>query len=329
MAKKKYRVDWNLVAEKYVNEHLGLSELATIFSVDSNLVYYYLKKLGVYKRVNLPLKTIICPACNEEFKPIRISQWFHNRECWLKAIRTGIIKMPRTRTNQVGHYVSEETKKKIGAKSKGRMLGYKHSPESILKMKESAKKRIRPPELLEKLRINMIKNRNMFKKKRLEKHGEAMKLKRGCELKKLKARFCTQCGDPLPRKRLYRDPKPLEFCSQRCRGLYMWKHKSLSKKRTSIEKILSSLLDELGLRHKPQEFLYGKFYVDEFIPEENMVIEAFGHFWHGFPEQQNKDRYREKFLKGKGHKFLILREDDLNEKPEWCKEEIKCLIEKF
>lgn len=108
-------------------------------------------------------------------------------------------------------------------------------------------------------------------------------------------------------------------------------------KTTGIEIILSDLLDGMGIVHHPQTTLYNKFSVDEYLPDFNLVIEAYGGYWHGdvrrFPilsEQQTKiakkDRSKEKYLNTCGHRLLILWENELLHHRDWCVSEIKLAI---
>lgn len=108
-------------------------------------------------------------------------------------------------------------------------------------------------------------------------------------------------------------------------------------KRTSIEIILSNILDEINILHIPQSIMYDKFVVDEFLPDSNVIIEAFGGYWHGdtrkFPilndrqkRTQRLDSSRIKYLSKCGHSVLILWEKELNENPEWCREQILLAI---
>lgn len=104
-------------------------------------------------------------------------------------------------------------------------------------------------------------------------------------------------------------------------------------KRTGIEVILSSLLDGLNIVHQSQHIMYNKFTVDEYLPEYSTVIEAFGGYWHGDTRKfktlttrqirsQKADTARIKYLNTCGHSVLVLWEKELNENPEWCKEQI-------
>ena len=112
--------------------------------------------------------------------------------------------------------------------------------------------------------------------------------------------------------------------------------KSLSEKtnkRTGIEVILSNLLDDLEIAHVPQHVLYNKFTVDEYLPNHNKAIEAFGGYWHGDTRKfktltnrqvqaQKADASRIKYLYACGVPVLVLWEKELNENPEWCKKQI-------
>ena len=108
---------------------------------------------------------------------------------------------------------------------------------------------------------------------------------------------------------------------------------------TGIEKILSAILDDIGIEHIPQKEMYKKFVVDEFLPNSNVVIEAYGKFWHGDPRfydedhlnpLQKKNLVRDDskcaYLNKCGHRVLILWENELNNSVEWCANEILLAI---
>jgi G:T-mismatch repair DNA endonuclease (very short patch repair protein) len=111
-------------------------------------------------------------------------------------------------------------------------------------------------------------------------------------------------------------------------------------KKTDIEIILSSLLDKLKIVHISQKILYNKFSVDEFLPKFNLIIEAYGGYWHGDNRKfetlnklqtKNKrmDAIRAKYLNKCGHRVLILWETELKNNPNWCKKEILFAIKNF
>lgn len=110
-------------------------------------------------------------------------------------------------------------------------------------------------------------------------------------------------------------------------------------KRTSIEIILHTLLEELSIQHIPQYIIGGKFSVDEFIPQCNIIIEAYGDFWHSNPIKyeekpltivqkkiRTKDNSKIKYLEACGYKILILWETELKLYPQECKHKILEII---
>lgn len=108
---------------------------------------------------------------------------------------------------------------------------------------------------------------------------------------------------------------------------------------TDIEIILSNLLDELSIVHHPQIVMYDKFTVDEFLPDYNIVIEAFGGYWHGDTRKftLDKTQYKRsisdlgrcKYLNACGHRVIILWENELKNNINFCKQEILTAIENF
>jgi len=111
-------------------------------------------------------------------------------------------------------------------------------------------------------------------------------------------------------------------------------------KSTNIEIILSGLLDELLISHNPQYLINSRFTVDEFLPEYNLIIEAYGGYWHGDPRQFkekdlsnmqrsniSRDKVRMTYFKRGGYKVLILWEKELIENLSWCKKQILSMLE--
>lgn len=114
---------------------------------------------------------------------------------------------------------------------------------------------------------------------------------------------------------------------------------NLVKKRwndkTDIEIILSDLLDELHLYHISQYVVGNKFIVDELLPEFNVIIEAWGDFWHANParfdideltEVQRKncirDASRLKYIRKCGYTVLTFWEYDLKNNLDHCRSQI-------
>lgn len=109
------------------------------------------------------------------------------------------------------------------------------------------------------------------------------------------------------------------------------------RKTTNIEIILSKLLDEMNIIHYPQFLMYNKFIVDEYLPFYNIVIEAYGGYWHCDPRKfsnpdriqvknQKRDSSRIRYFSKCGNKVLILWENELLHDLDFCKQEIEKLV---
>lgn len=120
---------------------------------------------------------------------------------------------------------------------------------------------------------------------------------------------------------------------------YREKMLNLYNVRTTIELFVEECLLSLGiLDYKSQYFLnFGKdgFYVVDYLIGKK-VIEAQGDFWHVNPDVYDyknltewqksavkRDIRKYEALTKHGYEVLYLWEKDINERPEWCKEQIK------
>lgn len=110
-------------------------------------------------------------------------------------------------------------------------------------------------------------------------------------------------------------------------------------KKTDIEEILSQLLDRMNVAHLPQHIIGGKFAVDEFLPDYDIIIEAWGDFWHANPTRFPKDKLTEiqkknvikdasrlRYLKVCGYIVIALWGYDLKNNIAKCQETIQDAI---
>lgn len=93
---------------------------------------------------------------------------------------------------------------------------------------------------------------------------------------------------------------------------------------TAIERIGYALLDDMGLAYLPQHVIGGKFCVDAFLPEQGLVVQFNGDYWHGhpqkFPEPDARQRRRmrldasqDAYMRACGYRVLRLWESDLHQ----------------
>ncbi len=86
----------------------------------------------------------------------------------------------------------------------------------------------------------------------------------------------------------------------------------LSKEPSSIEKIVYDFLLSKGVIFEKQKLINGKFLVDVYIPEFNLVIECDGKYWHSLERVVKKDKAENAYLTKCGYNLLRLSEDEIN-----------------
>ncbi len=112
-----------------------------------------------------------------------------------------------------------------------------------------------------------------------------------------------------------------------------WKARDATFSDTSIEKACEKMLQDLNLEYIKQYKLVNKIY-DFYLPNNNLLIETNGDYWHGNPkfyknldyiqiEGQKRDMHKLELAKEMGYKILFLWEDDINNNPESIIEKIK------
>lgn len=87
-------------------------------------------------------------------------------------------------------------------------------------------------------------------------------------------------------------------------------------KDTKLELIFEKQLQEKELKYQKQ-FRVGRKTADFYLPQQNLLIEVDGCFWHGCkehkPEAQNEDKFEEKYnyYKEKGFESIRIWEHEL------------------
>ncbi len=119
---------------------------------------------------------------------------------------------------------------------------------------------------------------------------------------------CAECG-----LTFYRKPSAIQatnnYCSRSCNGLAnveKFEHRQRSNP-TSLERLLYGALAELGQRFQPQR-RFGRMIVDAYLPDCRTAVEVDGEYWHSRPENIERDRRKEQFLKGEGIRLVRISE---------------------
>ena len=92
------------------------------------------------------------------------------------------------------------------------------------------------------------------------------------------------------------------------------RRKALEHTITSIELKVASQLEKYKIRYIPQKQLKkGRFIVDFYLPEYQLVVECNGDYWHSRPERKERDRELEEYVLSKGKDILWLWEHEIND----------------
>lgn len=84
-----------------------------------------------------------------------------------------------------------------------------------------------------------------------------------------------------------------------------------SKEPTSIEKAVYDYLVLNKIVFEKQKVINGKYVVDAYIPNLNLVIEADGIYWHSKPISLKRDKIKDAYLKEQGFNLIRLPENEI------------------
>lgn len=136
-----------------------------------------------------------------------------------------------------------------------------------------------------------------------------------------------------------------KYCSRECKDKYLKDvisktpefielHKNIGiqcmlnqkTKYTKPELLTEQYLIDKNINYIFQYGMYDKFVVDFYLPDNDIIIEVLGDYWHGNPNEygndkkpltekqiknKNRDEYREEFLTNKGHSVHMIWESDI------------------
>ena len=101
-----------------------------------------------------------------------------------------------------------------------------------------------------------------------------------------------------------------KFCSRICQGHYSARNIYLFKP-TSIEVAVYEELENRNILFEKQKNIEGKFVVDAYIPELNLIIEADGDYWHSLEKAKIRDEKKNKYLLENGYSLIRLKESEI------------------
>lgn len=84
-------------------------------------------------------------------------------------------------------------------------------------------------------------------------------------------------------------------------------------KATKPELRLFNILKNLQISFYPDYLMYNKFFVDAYLPKQNIILEVDGRYWHSSDKQKEKDRKKDLYLTACGHQVYRFWEDTFNQ----------------
>ena len=131
---------------------------------------------------------------------------------------------------------------------------------------------------------------------------------------------CEHCGKQV--KKVPSAAKRFRFCSFSCHGAWV----ALQRPRTSqIETRLLAAMKQQGLTPETQ-FVVGHFIADFAFPNDRLLVEADGDYWHFTEKGLEKEKRRDAYLAERGWQVLHFTESEIMDDTDACVGEITRLL---
>lgn len=213
----------------------------------------------------------------------------------------------KTSIAHIGQIISEETKQKLRLAN----LGKKQSQETINKRIEKLKRPCRE-ETKQKIRLaNLGYNHSDEAKQKMRIYHTG--LKQSQETIQKRVNKLIGITHP-PRTDEFRQnmskivkvimntPERKKLCVENMHNCMLYHFQD-----TSIEIKVKELLDKNKINYKHPYLvtnIKNQYMADFYLPDQNIIIEADGEYWHNKPEMQEKDKIRTQQMLEKGYNVL-------------------------
>lgn len=118
---------------------------------------------------------------------------------------------------------------------------------------------------------------------------------------------CEWCGAKYTRRRYHSNRS--RYCSSSCRATHLAKQRG---KRSRPELRLEATLEKSGIRFEAQRQV-GSYLVDFFLPNEQLVVEVDGVYWHGKPRVIERDARKTEYCESIGLQVIRIPAEDIQE----------------
>ena len=86
------------------------------------------------------------------------------------------------------------------------------------------------------------------------------------------------------------------------------------KSPNKLEKLVYQAIDRTNISYEKQVPLFNKFVVDVLFPQQRLVLEIFGRYWHLMPQNQKRDYSKRKYLEKCGYRVEEFWDDEIKKK---------------
>lgn len=141
--------------------------------------------------------------------------------------------------------------------------------------------------------------------------------KRSEETKKKLSRIHKESGHAPPKdlrtrgKKHHNYGKPILAKRYLRKGALKSRQKLSLRNPTNLEKIVTLYLKSKKINYKFQYLINNKFLVDFYLPEDNLIVEADGDYWHNLDRVKKKDKAENAYLAKCGFNMLRLKEEEI------------------
>jgi len=96
-------------------------------------------------------------------------------------------------------------------------------------------------------------------------------------------------------------------------GVELFKRWETKDGPNKLEQLVYSTLDDYKVSYQKQVPLFNMFVVDVFFPEQKLILEIFGDYWHTQARTVKKDIWKKGFLQNRGYKIEEIWEHEIKE----------------
>lgn len=111
-------------------------------------------------------------------------------------------------------------------------------------------------------------------------------------------------------------------CSRSCASII---GKTNQPRVSSIERKMEASMSEIGISAIAQ-FVFGRWICDFAFPDQRLIVECDGDYWHSLPKRKRLDKIKDKQITNKGWRVLRLREWEINQDSHGCAIRIAAML---